>query len=539
MLSSGLPGQVMIEGMHRGSGCLRTLGVVAALVAGVVLGMIATHHNYRGEVHQPVSLALAGVTAMLVLLHRWPSTRPVTPARGTPVGRWCGRAVIRGSWLLRAGLAGYGAYQLTTELAVTFLPLLAGLAVATAVIRLLEKWGRHLAGFTADWGFLRGAAMVRYLLRVAVGAGVAGSSRILSHYWWVFLDSVPLAFYRGLRDTLGTAWLAGPATALACLLLYVILAVAATVVQRIIAQALGPGNAAGRWLAEHAAMTWVRAPEGTVIAGGPLLPFSYTSDFPDRPGRRTVARHRKRERPLPREEIDRLVDRIVEAAVAAAPDHPYLRLSYRAAGGYEEIVLAVATDRFRHWADRPRPEADAAPGPEAVRELPGFPARAALRRLRESAYRAGHGAPFTLHVTVDRPDRRRADPGHRYWRKAEWEWTEAGAPRPTWRRPPRPADYAADLRRFPAARRMVPLWLRQELGWRWLLPLSWGGGGSAAAGPGEGLQEERLTRVGLRRAGRGRSGSPGSDSGGPATGQRSAATEAGPTGSPTGDVVNP
>ena len=341
--------------------------------------------------------------------------------------------LIRATYLIGAGLAGYGVYHLTTEPAVTFLPLLAGLAVAAAVNRLLEKWGRHLAGFTVDWKFLRGAALVRYLLRVAVGAAVAGSSRILSHYWWAFLDAAPLAVYRWLREQLGTAWLAVPVTVLAAvlvaLLLYVTVAVVATVLKWIIAQVLGPGNAASRWLAAHAAMTWVRAPEGTVISGGPLLPFSYSSSFPNRPGPRTVARQRRRERPLSKEEHDQLVDRIAEAALAAAPEHPYLRLTYRAAGGHEEIVLAGATTRFAHWSDRFLPESEAAPAPEVERELAEFPECTALRRLREAAYRAGYGAPFTLHVTVDRPEWREA-PRRRYWREVEWELTEAGAPRP-------------------------------------------------------------------------------------------------------------
>lgn len=510
--------------MRQGLGCLRLIMLIAAVVATVVLSMIATHHNYQGEVHHSVSLALAGTTAALVLLSRWLIIRPQAPVRGTPATRWCGRMLIRATYLIGAGLAGYGVYHLTTEPAVTFLPLLAGLAVAAAVNRLLEKWGRHLAGFTVDWKFLRGAALVRYLLRVAVGAAVAGSSRILSHYWWAFLDAAPLAVYRWLREQLGTAWLAVPVTVLAAvlvaLLLYVTVAVVATVLKWIIAQVLGPGNAASRWLAAHAAMTWVRAPEGTVISGGPLLPFSYSSSFPNRPGPRTVARQRRRERPLSKEEHDQLVDRIAEAALAAAPEHPYLRLTYRAAGGHEEIVLAGATTRFAHWSDRFLPESEAAPAPEVERELAEFPECTALRRLREAAYRAGYGAPFTLHVTVDRPEWREA-PRRRYWREVEWELTEAGAPRPAWRRPPRPADYVADLRRFPAARRMVPLWLREELGWRWLLLLARIGWGPAPPGTGGSSPDG--------------SGPSRPDASGPAPRQRSAAVEAGPT----EDTVSP
>jgi hypothetical protein len=396
----------------------------------------------------------------------WPAAGPEVPADETSAGRTVGRAMMWTSHLVRAGLAGYGVYYLTTDLTVSFLPVLSVLAVVGFANGLVGRWGRHLAGLPVDWRFLRGTALLRYLLRAAIGVAVAGYSRVLSHYWWAFVDAVPLTAYRWLRDALGTAWLAVPAAALGCLLLLFVVALVATVVQKVTAQLLGPRNAVSRWLAEHAAMTWIRAPDGTVFDGGPLVPFRFTSSYPNEPGRRMVEKCRAFERPLSTEETDALLDRIAGAALGVGSDRPYLRLTYRAAASHEEVSLAAGETVYDLWDERLETTGDRrASDDEQV--LPDFSEVAALRRLRESTYVAGCGAPFTLHVTVRRP----RDEDRTVWRQWKAEWSEAGAPRPVWRQAPRPHQYAADLRRFPAARRMVPLWLREELGWRWLLPL--------------------------------------------------------------------
>jgi len=452
--------------MRRLLALLRPLLSVVTIIATIVLGVIVTYRNYQGEVNQAASLALAATVLLLYLL-MWPAARATGPANGTSAGRTVGRAIMWTSHLVRAGLAGYGVYYLTTDLTIAFLPTLAVLAVVGYANGLVGRWGRHLAGLPVGWRFVRGAALLRYLLRVAIGVAVAGYSRVLSHYWWAFVDAVPLTVYRWLRDALGTAWLAVPAAALGCLALLFAVAVVATVVHKVTAQLLGPRNAVSRWLAEHGAMTWIRAPEGTVFDGGLLVPFRFASSYPNEPGRRTVERCRAFRRPLSTEEADELLDQIVEAALRVGPDRPYLLLTYRAAGDHEEVGLAAGETAYDLWDEElGDPDSDQ-PARDDEQVLTDFPAVAALRRLRASTYVAGRGAPFTLRVTIERP----RDEEGTVWREWNTEWTVGGAPRPGWRQPPRPNQYAADLRRFPAARRMVPLWLREELGWRWLLPL--------------------------------------------------------------------
>jgi hypothetical protein len=466
--------------MRRLLGCLRALLLAVAAVISIVLAVITTYGNYRGEVRSSASVALAVVVFFAVLL-LWPTTSPpATSPSATdpsapdqarepaPTARPAvGRALIGISHLLRAGLTGYGVYYLTFDLDVAFQPLLAGLAAIAYGNALVGRWGQHLAGFPVDWGFLRGAALLRYLLRIAIGVAAAGYARVLSHYWWAVVDAVPLAVYRWLRAEDVAVWLAVLVTGLGVLLLLFVIATILTVVQRVAAQLLGPDNAVSAWLADHGAMTWIHAPDGTVFDGSPLVPFRFSSSFLKRPGPRMVEKCRPYERPLASpQELDRLVDRIADAALRLAPDRPYVRVTYRAVADHEEVGLAASDTSLGDWYDGLETPADRRT-PTDEQPIADFPELAALRRLRESTYAAGRGAAYTLHVTVASPP----DENHFGWRRWTSEWTDGGPPRPAWRQAPRPRQYVADLRRFPAARRMVPLWLREELRWRWLLPL--------------------------------------------------------------------
>lgn len=423
----------------------RGVAIAAGMITLIVLGVLASRNHLAQQPDPRLNLALSGMLLLVLLLFG-----PL-PLASHDTGVHRKRSTARlgwyldgGVWLLQCLLTAYGSYYLAGQLEREFQPILAGLALLGSGFTLIRLWARHLNGIDIEWSFLRGAAGLRYLANRIVLAAIAGAWLLLAYWVWF----LPSRAYRWLSDVTGTAWLAVPGTLLSCLLLLVMLGL----LQRLAVRLLGADNAVGRWLDEHSLVVYQRTRDGTYIN---FLGFRYTNTFPAGPSRWQYERMRQYMRTLLPDEERELLRRIEEAMVAYAPDWDRLRLDYRAVTEHQEITLTVTR----------------ASGPAVEQlQLPDFPARDALWRLREAGYSAGYGAPYSWYLELSKyqpgsgPDRRYTAS---YQSISQYDMFGMPVPlddeEPAWVQSPTRAQYAADLRRFPIVRAVRPAWLRRRL----------------------------------------------------------------------------
>ncbi|MET8561145.1 hypothetical protein ABZV75_11380 [Streptomyces flaveolus] len=489
-----------------------------ALIALIGLYPFSAFADVSGRTRTGLSLAIAVLTSLLVLWNP-PVLRP-PPSEAvprSPAVAFAGRLLIVVVWIVQALLLGFSGFLVSSRFPEPpgFDGGIALLAAVGQVLSFVALCARSMAGFRPDWGFTFSVpGVLRHLLDKAVLVALAGYASTLPDVAETAVTWVPdhvHGYFSGLVPS-GLAW---PATVAVCAAWFFAVLVAESLLQLLAASALGPENSLGAWLGDHTPVTYRRTDadvtfdfdfwlirifyynsvHGWRLLVRLLIETGYSTSFGPRlrdPGRRQRDRLRRYERPLTDEETERLRERVAAAAVDAAPaDWRLLILEYRAAGRHEEVQLRVDPPDRWAWGWEPAVEegsqgeegeeeerrgegdGESAAGDSAggartsgdLVELPGFPERAALRRLREASYSAGYGVAHALVMTIEKNDttsrsyRHGDTPWHVACRAMEW------ASPPVWRQPPATRQYRRDLRRFPTVRGRRPFWLRNRVKW--------------------------------------------------------------------------
>ncbi|MET7430149.1 hypothetical protein ABZT16_14360 [Streptomyces flaveolus] len=500
--------------MSTGGRVRRTVQVLC-LLALIGLYPFSAFADVSGRTRTGLSLAIAVLTSMLALWNR-PVLRP--PPSGavprSPAVAFAGRLLIVVIWIVQALLFGFSGFLVSSRFPEPpgFDGGIALLAAVGQVLSFVALCARSMAGFRPDWGFTFSVpGVLRHLLDKAVLVALAGYASTLPDVAETAVTWVP-DHVHGYFSALVPSGLAWPVTVAVCAAWFFAVLVAESLLQLLAASALGPENSLGAWLGDHTPVTYRRTDadvtfdfdfglirifyynsvHGWRFLVRLLIETGYSTSFGPRlrgPGRRQRDRLRRYERPLTAEEAERLHERVAAAAVDAAPaDWRLLILEYRSAGRHEEVQLRI--DPPDRWAwrwetageedgqgeeEEPRGEneGESATGDSAggartngdLVELPDFPERAALRRLREASYSAGYGVAHALVTTIEKNDAT----GRSYHHDdAPWHIdhraTERDSP-PVWRQPPATRQYRRDLRRFPTVRGRRPFWLRNRVKW--------------------------------------------------------------------------
>ncbi|MFF7187938.1 hypothetical protein ACFZAR_22420 [Streptomyces sp. NPDC008222] len=468
-------------------GRIRITTLVLGFLALIGLSLFSAFGDVHGQARTSLSVAIAALTSLVLLLNP-PALRPPgdeAVARSAGVA-FTGRLVILAVWLLRALISGFSGYFISSRLQGQpgFQGRVALLTVVGQLLVLVTQCGRSIAGFRPDWGFSRDVLSVaRYLLNGAVLVCLAGYATTLPDLVETALTGPPSHVYRFCTG-LGPAWLAAPLTVVACVVWFFGVLVVESVLQWLLAAALGRENSLGEWLGEHTPITYRRTDtsvtfdfdfwlirfyyynsyQGRAFLGRLLLDVKYSSDFPgygDGPTARQRRTWEAHVRPLTDEERQSLSDRIVAAMMAQAPpEWDALTLEYRAVVGHQEVQLEVDPPAGRAgWYPSEAEDDDSG---RAITQLPDFAERDALWRLREASYSVDHGVFYVLVMTV-----KKVDPA---WRSRSdgrpWRFMSPVVDRerrPAWEEPPTARQYRRDLRRFPTARGRRPFWLRNKV----------------------------------------------------------------------------
>ncbi|KUM73306.1 hypothetical protein [Streptomyces curacoi] len=491
----------------------RATAQVLCLIVLIGLYLFSGFADVHGQARTHLSVAIAVLTGLFTLLNRPELRPPASEAvpRSASVA-FTGRLLIVVVWIVQAFLFGLSGYLVSTQFQKPpgFHGSVALLAAAGQVLALVALCARNMAGFRPDPGFSFGfPGVLRHVLDRAALVVLAGYASTLPDVVKTVVTWVPDQVH-GFFASLAPAWLAWPLTVAVCAVWFLAVLVVESLLQVLIASALGPDNSLGQWLGEHAPVTYRRTDvdvtfdfnfrlirilyynsvQGWAFVGRLLLEMRYSSSFGPLgrgPTRRQRERLQRYERPLTDEEKEQLPERVAAVAVEAAPpEWRLLILEYRAAAEHEEIQLRVdPADRWA-WAwdeaVEEEPTADGAGGEDSpeeespgggdenegrstngdLLELPDFPERAALRRLREASYSAEHGVGYVLVMNIEKND-----PSTRpYYGDGPWRITYQAMkrdPMPRWRQPPTARQYRRDLRRFPTVRGRRPFWLRNQV----------------------------------------------------------------------------
>lgn len=459
------------------------------MIALIGLSLFSAFAEGHGQASTSRSLAIAALTIFLMLLDppalRPPDTQAAVP-RSASVA-FTGRLAILAVWLVRALISGFSAYFIFSRLHhhPGFQGRVALLTVAQQLLALVAQCARSMAGFRPDWGFSRDVpSVLRYLLNKAVLICLAGYASTLPGLAETALTWVPnhVPGYHFWPDLL-PAWLAVPLTVVVWF--YAVL-VALSVLQWLLAAALGQENPLGEWLDDNSPITYRRTDTsvtfdfdfwlirifyynsyaGRAFWGRLLLEVKYSSDFPGY-GRGPTARQRRKwqvhEQPLTDEERHSLRERITAAIMAQAPpEWDALTLEYRAVVAHQEVQLEVnPPGSGPGWvSSEDQEEDDGGDGAgRTVVQLPDFPERDALWRLREASYSVDRGVDYTQVMTVHKAEPTHGD--HRSWRLISPVWDRER--QPSWHKPPTARQYRKDLRCFPTRRSRQPFWLRNKV----------------------------------------------------------------------------
>ncbi|MFI9025484.1 hypothetical protein [Streptomyces sp. NPDC053560] len=495
-------------------GRIRNAAFILVVLALLGLWLAAAFVDVHAQARHSLAVAIALGTGLFRLLFppalRQPEVRAETDVvRRSAFVVFVGRVVVLAVWFAQVFMVGYGAYFVARgfqEQQPGFQARVALIALVGQVLALVSQCGRSMAGLRPDWGFSRSVlSILRFLLNRAFLICLAGYASVLPGLVEKALTWLPDHVY-GFWTGLLPGWLAVPMTVVVCAAWFFAVLVAESVLQRLLAAALGQGNSLGEWLGSHAPITYRRNDTSVTFDFNywliriyyfnsfqarawlvrVLLEVHSSSNYP-KYGRGPTTKQRRawqaHQRPLTDEERQSLHDRIVTAMVAEAPpEWESLVLEYRAVVGHQEIQLAVdpSGDPFGWYGPEAEMNGDEeggdygggggedGEGTSTTRQLPDFPERDALWRLREASYSVDRGAEYVqiLAVTKDEAAERGRNGETRPWEVETWSW--GGEHRPAWRTPPTARQYRRDLRRFPVARGRRPFWLRNEvkrIGW--------------------------------------------------------------------------
>lgn len=487
--------------MGRARRSAQTFAPIVLIVLLIGLYLFSAFADIHGQARTDLSVSIAVLTSLLALLNR-PALRPpaseVVP-RSSFVA-FLGRLVIVVVWIVQAFIFGFSGYFVSSSFQEQpgFHGRVALLATVGQVLTLVALCARSMAGFRPDWGFsLSVLGALRFLLDRVVLVVLAGYASTLPDLVETAVAWVP-DHVHGFFSSLVPAWLAWPMTVAACAVWFFAVLVVESLLQLLIASALGPENSLGAWLGDHVPVTYRRTDadvtfdfdfrlirifyynsvQGWAYLVRVLLEVRGNSNFgplcvgPTRRQRRRLQRY---EEPLTDEEKEHFRDQVAAAAVTAAPpEWRLLTLEYRAVVGHEEIQLRVDPPDPVAWGwDLPaeeeagEEEEDGSAGESAsdiLLEPSEFPELAALRRLREASYSVDRGVAYGVTMTMEKTDPSGTTRhGDVPWRISYWA-TERDR-MPAWRQPPTARQYRRDLRRFPTVRGRRPFWLRNQVKW--------------------------------------------------------------------------
>ncbi|WP_028847108.1 hypothetical protein [Thermocrispum agreste] len=430
---------------------------IGCLLAVFVLNMVAAFSDASPDTRHELALAAGVVMLVFWLAVSWTQLRAPGGDRRkrSRLARIVGWGLIYATWTTQVALASFTTFLFTVSVTTTdFRPAVAVAAGSYALLSVIMKFARWVAGFAVDWSFLRGRKLLRWLAGVATRVAIAGYGGLLVELVKVVGWDIPTGFHAFFRDWTGSGLLAVPCTAVAFVLYVLVVLACDTVLQHVAARLLGRDNAVGAWLAEHAPIHLENTDEKFVFEFRFFVRFRvHKQRHPWEIEEKYSRKYGPHARPLAAEEQAALVDRVADAVVPQLPP-AWLscRLVYRAVGSHEEVVVRAST------LGPPDPFGD--PVVEvADTELTGFPEVDALRRLRAAGYRPGRGAGFEWVLTFDAE-------GAGTWQadaeatRGEATWHRAPIGRePAWVRSPRRKDFRDDLRRYPLKRSLRPIWL--------------------------------------------------------------------------------
>lgn len=404
---------------------LSFLASLAAVGASVTLVLVEESRELRADLSTTVAVAVAVVTLLSP-----PAVRPdpALAGRRRRGAAALGRLLVRLAWLLRVGVNGAAAWAITWNTdSAAIQPLAAGLVALTMVLAVVVQTGQHLAGFVTAADDLRGRGWLSRAGAIVVGAVAAGSAGYLAALTERFRDLIVSPVWELTRETWGLpGFFAGLLTALWTLVVLLLLAGVAGVAMLSVAQLLGPGNAVGRWLAEHSPVKLTRHVNGVRVS----ITSVTDSGRPSKRAARWLDQElRHTSGPLPLEFLQLLADDVEQArAELARGTDPGASVALRAVGDHEELVLEHTS---------------AGDGPSGMRAEPlrDFREAAALRRIRLALRDPVTGLPSVV----------RCSPGG-----------ELAAPvdEPGWLSAPGHEDLLKEVVRHPPG----PVWVRERLG---------------------------------------------------------------------------
>lgn len=426
-----------------------------------VLGCVQAFVDLAPATHNRLATFSAVFTGALVLLQTPAFRRPAdTRRRRAPVIAAVGLGLSWPLWLARGAL--YVVATLWIALGLdehSFQPRAAAIVLGNQVLTVLFTLTRRLAGFDEDLTFLRGRRAVTYLVTGLAFAGIAGYAGLLADVAVLTLTWIPSQLYGRLHAWGWPGVLAFPMAGLGFVFAVLLSTVVASALLWSVARLLGHNNPVGKWLEEHLPARLVLTETEYFFEYNFFVRLHF--DGSRRGPRPLSARERQRwgrfEQPLSDAERTTLVNSVADRLWAQAPPNwAGFSLSYRAAGNHEELTATINVMS-------PPDEHGGRTGSQEPWNLSGFTDLPALRRLRAAGYKPGYGTPFQWYLHLNTA---------RYYHSDDTVPAPRGDPRwvsfqedeeAQWIQPPTAADYRADLRQFPIARRFRRRWLRERL----------------------------------------------------------------------------